>query len=537
MRPAARFPCSARTSCSVADTPDPSRGFSRRGLLRAGGAGAAGLTLAGGAAPRPAEAQEGDEKTPPNVLLVVVDGMRGDFVSAYDDPHELADTPNIDKLCKDALRFEMAIPESMPAMPARRAILTGMKSFPFRDWKPTKGFAAIPGWTRVLGHHPVLTEVLEEGGVTPLYITDNPLLEDDRFEGVYRKPGGSAPEVSQGKRWVAPVVPDGAQGGDRSLTRVVASGIEALGELKAKQPFFLAVDAFDRSEATEPTPIYGTAAALADIQREADRSEDSQAVSYGETEEVDTSAATRERVREAYRDEMKAVDKQIGDLLDAVDKEGLSANTVIYLVSAGTTALGEHGVFGTGAAAGHEEVYKVTYVIKDPGGRRAGDAVRYYASTHDVAPTVLSFVGLTIPGKMEGEDLTAFFDQDDPPVRLHFTTIVGGQVVVGDRRYVLVSDIEGLAKKLYDTDPPEYEDDLGDEEGFSPRSEDEDVSREEAKQVQRMWQAVINDAGGTLPKFGPDGPIRPREEVDENTDDEVDEGRLDRDDDLNFSGQ
>ncbi len=526
-----------KASRDLAALPDPSR-FTRRAVLRAGGAGAAGLTLGGGL-PRPAAAQDSDSggSKPPNVLLIVVDGMRGDFVSAYDDPHELADTPSIDKLCKEGLRFEMAIPESMPAMPARRAILTGMKSFPFRDWKPTKGFASFPGWTRVLAHQPVLTEILEEGGVTPLYITDNPLLEDDRFEGVHREPDGSAPKVSQGKRWVAPVVPDGAEGGERSLTRVVRGGIKALGELESKQPFFLAVDAFDRSEATEPTPVYGTAAALADIARKADRSEDSESVSYGETEEVKSSAATRERVREAYRDEMKAVDKEIGKLLDAVEKQGLTDNTVIYLVSAGTTALGEHGVFGTAAAAGHEEVYKVTYVIRDPDGRRAGDAVRYYASTHDVAPTVLAFAGLTIPGKMEGEDLTAFFDRDDPAPRHHFTTMVGGQVVVGDRRYVLVSDVEGLDKKLYDTDPPEHEDELGDEDDFSPRTEDEDVSREVAVQVQRMWQAALNDAGGTLPKFGPDGPIRPREEADENDDDDVDEGRLDRDDDLNFSGR
>ena len=513
------------------------RTFSRRGLLRAGGTGAAGLTL-GAAALRPGAAQAQDElERPPNVLLIVVDGMRGDFVSAYDDPHDLADTPNIDALCDEGLRFEMAIPESMPAMPARRAILTGMKSYPFRDWKPTKGFAPIPGWTRVLDHQPVLTEVLEEGGVTPLYITDNPLLEDDRFDGVQRKPGGRAPSVSQGKRWVSPVVPDGAEGGARSLTRVVDSGIEALGELKAKQPFFLAVDAFDRSEATEPTPVYGTRGALEDIERAASRATDSEAVSYGETEEVESSKAIRERVREAYRDEMKEVDSEIGRLLDEVEKRGLSDNTVIYLVSAGTTALGEHGVFGTGAAAGHEEVYKVAYVIRHPDGRRAGDAVRYYASTHDVAPTVLSFAGLTIPGKMEGEDLTAFFDDDDPAPRWHFTTAVGGQLVVGDRRYVLVSDVEGLVKKLYDTDPPEHEDEQGDEDDFSPRTEDEDVSRENAEQVRRMWQAALNDAGGTVPKFGPAGPIRPREEADENDDDEVDEGRLDRDDDLNFSGR
>lgn len=522
----------------MAEREKASRRFSRRGLLRAGGAGAAGLTISGTAA-RPAAAQSPDpgRTAKPNVLLIVVDGMRGDYVGAYDDPSDLADTPNIDALCEKALRFEMAIPESMPAMPARRAILTGMKSFPFRDWTPTEGFASFPGWTRVLSHQPALTEILEEGGVTPLYITDNPLLEDDRFEGVHRKPPGSAPPVSQAKRWVAPVVSDGAEGGERSLKRVVDGGVDALRELKAKQPFFLAVDAFDRVEATDPTPVYATADSLAVIERSDDRASDSEAVAYGETEEVKTSPATAKRAREAYRDEMKAVDEEIGRLLDAVEKQGLAGNTVIYLVSAGTTALGEHGVFGTAAAAGHEEVYKVTYVISDPDGRRAGDAVRYYASTHDVAPTVLSFQGLTIPGKMEGEDLTAFFDEDDPAPRHHFTTMVGGQVVVGDRRYVLVSDVEGLDKKLYDTDPPEHEDELGDEDDFSPRTEDEDVSREVAEQVQRMWQAALNDAGGTLPKFGPDGPIRPREEADENDDDEVDEGRLDRDDDLNFSGR
>ncbi len=522
-----------KASSDSASVPNPSR-FSRRGLLRSGGVGAAGLTL-GGAASRTATAaaQSTAARGAPNVLLIVVDGMRSDFVSAYDDPHELADTPNIDELCDGALRFEMAIPESMPAMPARRAILTGMKSFPFRDWKPTDGFADFPGWTRVLSHQPLLTEVLKEGGVTTRYITDNPLLEDDRFEGAHRKPGGSAPAVTQGRRWVAPVVPEGAEGVERNLERVVDSGIEALRELKSSKPFFLAVDAFDRTEASDPTPVYATADALREIERD-NREADSEAVSYGNTEEVNSSVQLRERVREAYRDEMKAVDEQIGRLLDALEREGLDGDTVIYLVSAGTTALGEHGVFGTAAAAGHEEVYRVAYVIRDPDGRRAGDAVRYYASTHDVGPTVLSYMGLTIPGKMEGEDLTAFFDEDDPAPRWHFTTQVAGQVVVGDRRYVLVTDVEGLTKRLYDTEPDDHEEERGDEDDYSPRTEDEDVSNEVARQSNRMYARAIQDAGGTMPKFGPDGPIRPRPEVDDDDEDDEDEGRLDRDDDLNF---
>ena len=64
------------------------------------------------------------------------------------------------------------------------------------------------------------------------------------------------------------------------------------------------------------------------------------------------------------------------------------------------------------------------------------------------------------------------------------------------------------------------------------------MSREDADSVQRLWSIAIAAAGGTLPKLGPDGPIRPRAKVeDDDGDSNSDEGRLDRDDDLNFMGR
>jgi len=514
--------------------------WTRRRLIGTGGAGAAGLAgLVGlGAARPPAAAAQATQRTPTNVLLVVVDGLRADFVGAFDHHDERADTPNLDALAEESLRFEHAIPESMAAMPARKAILTGMRSFPYRDWRPTDGLARFPGWTPVYDHQPAISDVLTDQGVTAAYIADNPLLDGERFSEVRRKPGGSAPSATQADRWVAPVVPGGVPGADRSIKRVVDEGIAALRELKRDSPFFLAVDAFDPSEAREPTPVYlRPSDALEQRERAEEReSETDDKVRFGRTQGVQAEVSD-ERMRDHYAQEVTAVDREIGRLLSEVDRQGLKDSTLVYIVSAGTTALGEHGVYGTGVAAGHEEVYKVAYMIRDPDGRRAGDREDFYASTHDVAPTILAHFGLTIPGKMKGEDLTAFFDDDDPPPRRHFTSCVNGQVVVGDRRYVLVSDFEGAEKRLYDTDPPVHEDEHGDEDDFSPRDESEDVSREEAEQVRMMWARVVQDAGGTIPKFGPDGPIRPREEADENDDDNVDEGRLDRDDDLNFSGQ
>lgn len=497
----------------------------------------AGLAGLRGARPPAAAAQEAGRALT-NVLLIVVDGLRADFVGAYDDGDDRAETPNLDALADESLRFEHAIPESMAAMPARKALVTGMRSFPFRDWRPVDGMARLPGWTQVYDHQPALTDVLFDQDVEAVYIADNPLLETERFSDVHRAPEGRAPQVTQAERWVAPVVPGGVSGDDRSIERVVDGGIAALRELKGKSPFFLAVDAFDPAEAREPTPVFVRPSdALEQRERSEQREgETDDKVRFGRTQEVETDVSD-ERVRDHYAEEVKSVDREIGRLLSELDRQGLKDSTLVYFVSAGTTALGEHGVYGTAAAAGHEEVYKVAYMIRDPDGRRAGEREDFYASTHDVAPTILSHLGLTIPGKMEGEDLTAFFDDDDPPPRRHFTSCAGDQVIVGDRRYVLVSDFEGAEKRLYDTDPPTHEDEHGDEDDFSPRDEDEDVSREEAEQVRQMWARVVQDAGGTIPKFGPDGPIRPREEADENDDDEVDEGRLDRDDDLNFSGQ
>lgn len=154
-----------------------------------------------------------------------------------------------------------------------------------------------------------------------------------------------------------------------------------------------------------------------------------------------------------------------------------------------------------------------------------------------MATTVLAYMGVTAPGKMDGEDLNGLLDEDDVHERPNFAIRIDEQIVVSDGRLVLVSQGDGTPKRLYDTDPDQWEDDHGDEDDFSPRDEDENVSREDASAVQRLWAIASGAAGGTLPKFGPDGPIRPRPEVEDDSDSSQDEGRLDRDDDLNFLGR
>lgn len=522
------------------------RRFTRRRLVRSGGASLAGAAALGatgfpGAGTRAARAQgPASKRELPNVLLIVVDGVRADFVSAYDDPDDRADTPNLDELAKGSLRFDHAIPEAMPAFPSRRGLLSGVRTYPFRDWKPTKGLARYPGWNPIWDHHPILTETLTGAGIASVYISDNPLLDNARFRGVARKPSGQAPAATQVQRYIAPAVPGGIDdGGDIPAARVMASGIEALDELKRKQPFFLGVDVFDRTEASDPIPVYalGSVADRDNARGAGARATDATAPRFRPFEAIDGKQPSTGEVRDHYASEVKAVDKEIGRLLDKLDSLGLAESTVVYFVSPTTVALGEHDVFGMAAAAGHEDVYRAALMIRDPEGRRKDETSSFHAAPPDMPSTVLSYMGVTIPGKMDGEDLNGLLDEDDVHPRPNFAIRVDEQIVVSDGRFVLVSEGEGASKRLYDTDPDQWEDDHSDEDDFSPRDEDENVAFEDAGSVQRLWSIALAAAGGTLPKFGPDGPIRPRPEIEDDDDSSSDEGRLDRDDDLNFQGR
>jgi hypothetical protein len=107
-----------------------SKGLTRRHFIGAAGASAAGVTLLGSSGCR-SESKASSDRL--NVLLVIVDSVRSDFVAAYGSPR--IRTPSIDALASQGVRFTRFFPEAMPTVPARRTIMTGRRIFPFRGWK------------------------------------------------------------------------------------------------------------------------------------------------------------------------------------------------------------------------------------------------------------------------------------------------------------------------------------------------------------------------------------------------------------------
>jgi arylsulfatase A-like enzyme len=207
-----------------------------------------------------------------------------------------------------------------------------------------------------------------------------------------------------------------------------------------------------------------------------------------------------DKLRDAYRKHVETVDDWVGRLMDVVPDDLF----MIALADHGI-ALGEHEYAGRGTPTSHRLSYEIPYMVRDPGQDASEDEIHWYASTHDVAPTLLSAMGLTIPGKMRGEDLTQLFDdvdEGDMPQRPFSITCSGSLIVVRDSRWLMVADREQLERRLYDDDEEADDDD----------KRYDDVANDEPGQLTDMSLAALTVAGGTLPEFGPDGALRPPRE-------------------------
>jgi arylsulfatase A-like enzyme len=508
--------------------------LTRRDLIRYGGAGAAGAAALAAAGCDLTDSSGADTKTAPrvvrrdehpmNVLLIVTDSTRRDFVSAYDGD-ELAHTPNLDALAKEGIRFDRAVPEAMPTVAVRRALLTGTRSFPFRDWKVAPKLPQFPGWSPIPAYKRIFTEFMDAGGIETAYVTDNPFLIGPRFERFRRTLDLSRSIYEQGEYrvWNIGVVKSrvasnaqienyllpalrgteaeerikenvgfnrGRTGAQLSGARVLTAGMETLKKLKDKQPFFLGVDAFDPHEAWNVPTMFKL------------RFKDRKGVEpilpfktpYSKVEDLEVTEDQIQQVRELYAGELTYIDAWIGRLLNLLDDLGLAESTVVYYLSDHGILLGEHGLMGKANSMLGKEIHSVPYMIRHPEGKRAGETSDYFVSTHDVAPTILSFQGLTVPGRMDGEDLTVMFDGGDPPERPYWTTAYADQVAAGDGRWLLIADNQGEEKRLFDTqeDP----------------NEEKDVAADNADVVNRLWGNIVDDAGGTMPVFGKTGVVR-----------------------------
>jgi arylsulfatase A-like enzyme len=255
---------------------------------------------------------------------------------------------------------------------------------------------------------------------------------------------------------------------------------------KTRQPFALVIDSFDAHEpwdaprrivdlytspgtrGVEPIQPFATPA--------------------GRARDLDQSRRLVQRMAHLYAAEVTLVDAWLGRFLDRLAGLGLDENTLVVAISDHGVFLGEYGWLGKRYSEMHDVLCKVPFVIRHPAGKAKGQASSYFASTHDIGPTVLSVLGFDRPRWMNGNDLSPLLDGKQPRPRPYRTSCYNDHVNAADDRWLLIAQNQGRDKRLFDmrNDPGERR----------------NVAARHPAQVRRLWGYIRRDAGGRrLPRF------------------------------------
>ena len=102
-----------------------------------------------------------------------------------------------------------------------------------------------------------------------------------------------------------------------------------------------------------------------------------------------------------YLKVIKSVDDGVGEVLDYLDKNGLTENTIVVYTSDQGFYLGEHGWFDKRFM--YEESFRTPLVIRYPKEIKPGTVITQMVQNLDYAPTFLNYAGVKAQKEMQGE--------------------------------------------------------------------------------------------------------------------------------------
>lgn len=369
-----------------------------------------------------------------NILLVTLDQFRGDCLSVAG--HPVVQTPHLDRLALNGVRFARHYSQSAPCGPARASLYTGMYQFNHRvvaNGTPLDSrFDNIAWAARRADYCPVLFGYTDQS-VDPRVTTGpgDPRLQS--YEGIL--PGfevevdvnlGSAPA------WIAWL---------RACGYAVSNSARDALQSESERPAEHSMAAFltnrfmawlDRQNAPwfahlshlrphSPFAAAGEFARLCDPEKVPDSIAPSQRRHRLHQSLLDSPhfAAPNDdgelrRIKAQYFGMIGEVDRQLGRVWSALESLGQWDDTLIVVTSDHGEYLGDHGLMQKGGY--FEQSYHVPLIVRDPRKPHAhGRVVREFSENIDIFPTLCDAMTIAIPAQCDGSPLTPFLDGDVPP--------------------------------------------------------------------------------------------------------------------------
>lgn len=137
-----------------------------------------------------------------------------------------------------------------------------------------------------------------------------------------------------------------------------------------------------------------------------------------------------------YYGMVSLMDREIGRILDSLDRLGIADNTLVVFSTDHGHFLGQHGLGAKGAFM-YEDLVKLPFLVRWPGQVPAGKVNHALQGLIDLPSTFLSAAGIPVPGLMQGVDQLdvwrgkaarardhVIVENRHQPTRLHLRTYV-----------------------------------------------------------------------------------------------------------------
>ena len=364
-----------------------------------------------------------------NIIFIMPDQLRADFLSGYGA--SFIDTPHIDALGTQGIRYDRAYSAHPVCVPARASLITGMHAVKtgvldngqfLREDYQACGLRTWPELLNEHGYYTVATGKMhfypweKRLGFQHRIIAEDKLwgyIRDDydhflKAQGYTKTAFREQPEYHENFGALVSPIP-----WEYSVDHFVGeASVQWIEAYDGNQPFAMMVGFPGPHNPYDPAPEYATfrpedmpeplAAAPKDIAlmqaRQPSRSNSPRQSWYAVQNERGPARETYLLQRAYYAGLIKQIDHEVGCIVEALRRKGVLDNTAIIFASDHGDCLGDHGLSGKGSY--YESVCHVPLLVRHPG-LPGGIVSQELVAATDVTATILSLAGCQVPDYMD----------------------------------------------------------------------------------------------------------------------------------------
>ncbi len=314
-----------------------------------------------------------------NVLVYLVDTLRADHLRPF-NANTRVKTPGLDALVETGVAlFTSAHTQENWTKPSVATLLSSLMPW---EHKAVTMEAVVPASVQLL------PELLRERGFrTGAFIANG--YVSDKFG------------FNQGWDTYRNYIREGRYSRAEFLANDVVAWLD---KRPQKQPFFLYVHAIDPHVPYKPTAEFLSLYDPLPYQGVVDFSHDTTLLEKIKIGDIRLNGRDKVHLEALYDSEISYHDVHFRSILAALDKRGLTEDTMIVLVADHGEEFWDHGSVGHGHSV-YEELLHIPMLVRVPGVTREPVRITSAVGLVDVMPTVLEAIGEPLPAGLSGRSL------------------------------------------------------------------------------------------------------------------------------------